>query len=218
MEAFEGLVFALHRGLGASLVAEVVAELVEVDLLKEHLEGFGTHLGDELVGVGVFEELVVTRERVEYCHVLFLCEEVELVDAIGLFYTRLNDDVALVVDNGIDFFCRNAEEATNLVWERAEVPDVGNGHNERDVTHALTADFLFGDLDTTTVADNAFVADAFVLTAMALIVLDRAEDALAEKAVTLRLVGTIVNGLGLKHLTARQIKNLFWGSQTDRDF
>ena len=57
------------------------------------------------------------------------------------------------------------------------------------------------DLNTATVADDAFVADALVLTAGALIVFRRTEDSLAEQAVTLRLVGAVVDGLGLGHLT-----------------
>ena len=68
--------------------------------------------------------------------------------------------------------------------------------------HALTAYLLLRDFYTASVTDDTTIADALVLTAVALEVLDRAEDALAEEAITLGLVGTIVDGLGLQHFTA----------------
>jgi hypothetical protein len=72
---------------------------------------------------------------------------------------------------------------------------------QTDVSATLAAHLLFCYLHTATLADTTLVADALVLSAVALIVLDRTENALAEQTVTLRLVGTIVDGLGLEHLT-----------------
>lgn len=82
---------------------------------------------------------------------------------------------------------------------------MGYGHNEFDVTHALTAYLLLRYLHTATLAHNTFVTDTFVLTAVALIVLGRTEDALAEQTVTFGLVGTIVDGFRFQHLTTRQL-------------
>ena len=79
---------------------------------------------------------------------------------------------------------------------------MGNGHLELDVSHALTTHFLLRDFHTASVADDAPIADTLVLTAVALEVLHRTEDALAEEPITLGLVGTVVDGLGLEHLTA----------------
>ena len=70
-------------------------------------------------------------------------------------------------------------------------------HNQLDVSHTLATYFLFCHFHTATVADNAFVTDAFVLTAMALIVLDRTKNALAEQTVALWLIRTIVDGFRL---------------------
>ena len=44
-----------------------------------------------------------------------------------------------------------------------------------DVSHTFTTNFLFRNFHSTTIADNTFVTDTLVLTAMALIVLDRTE-------------------------------------------
>ena len=76
---------------------------------------------------------------------------------------------------------------------------MGHGHHQLDMTHALAAHFLLGDFHTAAVAHDPFVADALVLSAMALVVLYRTENALAEQAVALGLVGAVVDGFGLEH-------------------
>ena len=68
-----------------------------------------------------------------------------------------------------------------------------------------------GDLDAAAVADLPLVAYLLVLAAVALPVLGRSENALAEQAVTLGLKGTVVNGLGLGDLAGRPGKNHFRG-------
>jgi hypothetical protein len=50
---------------------------------------------------------------------------------------------------------------------------------------------------------------------MALIVLYRTEDALAEQAVALGLIGAVVNGLGLEHLTLRVAKDVVGRRQSN---
>ena len=90
-------------------------------------------------------------------------------------------------------------------------------NHQRDVSHALAAHLLLGHLHAAAVADDAFVADALVLTAVALVILHRAENPFAEQTVALGLVGTVVNGLGLQHLAARLGQNLLGGGQADRN-
>ena len=69
------------------------------------------------------------------------------------------------------------------------------------MTGTLTTNFLLGNLNTATVADDTLIADALVLAAGTLVILGRTEDTLAEQTITLRLVCTIVDGLRLCHLT-----------------
>ena len=90
-------------------------------------------------------------------------------------------------------------------------------NDQRDMAHALAAHLLLGHLHAAAVADDAFVADALVLTAVALVILHRAENPFAEQTVALGLVGTVVNGLGLQHLAARLGQNLLGGGQADRN-
>ena len=69
--------------------------------------------------------------------------------------------------------------------------------------HALTAYFFLGHLHPTTVTHDSLVADTLILTASTFVVLDRTEYTLTEEAVAFGLVGAIVDGLRLGHLTTR---------------
>ena len=90
-------------------------------------------------------------------------------------------------------------------------------HYQLDMTATLAAHLLLCYLHTTTVADDALVTDALVLSAGALIVACRTEDALAEETVALRLVGAVVDGLRLCHLAVRVLQNLLGRSKSDGD-
>ena len=62
-------------------------------------------------------------------------------------------------------------------------------HNELDVSATLTAYLLLRHLNTASVANDTLVTDALVLAAVAFVVLDRSEDALAEQTVAFGLGG-----------------------------
>ena len=170
----------------------------------------------------VLEHLVFAGQTVNDVKVFLLGEKVEL--GHGLLGIELcggsgiDHDITLVVDHGVELLGGESEKVTNLVGERAEVPDMSYGHNELDVTHTLAAHLFLGDLDLTAVARDALVADALVFAAMALVVLDGTEDALAEKAVALGLVGAVVDGLGFQHFAARLLENLLGRCKSDGDF
>ena len=74
-------------------------------------------------------------------------------------------------------------------------------HHQLDVAHTLSTYFFLGHLYTATVADDAFVTDTLVFTAMTLIVLYRAEYAFAEQTIALWLVGSVIDGLRLQYFT-----------------
>ena len=90
-----------------------------------------------------------------------------------------------------------------------------NRYNQLDVTTTFTTNFLFSHFHTASVADNTFITDTFVLTAMALIVLNRSEDTFAEQTVTFRLISTVVDGLRFQHFTVRVLQNFFRRCQSD---
>src|SRR6185312_4194235 len=79
----------------------------------------------------------------------------------------------------------------------------GDGNGELDVAHALAPNARQGHFDAAPVADHTAIADALVLPAMALPVLDRTENALAEEAVLFGLERPIVDGFGRRDFTPR---------------
>ncbi len=79
----------------------------------------------------------------------------------------------------------------------AQVPDVHDRRRQLDVAHAVSPDLGPRDLDATPLANDALEPDALVLAAVALPVLGRAEDLLAEEAVLLRAQRAVVDRLWL---------------------
>ena len=91
------------------------------------------------------------------------------------------------------------------------------GRGQIDVAHALAADLRARDLDAAALAHDALVADALVLAAVALPVLGRTEDALAEEPVLLGLERAVVDRLGLGHLARAPAADLLGGGEGDLD-
>src|SRR4029078_4693070 len=85
------------------------------------------------------------------------------------------------------------------------------------MAHALAADLGYGHLDAALFADDALVLHALVLAAQTLIVLDRAEDARAEQAVTLGLERAVVDRLGLLDLAEGPAADLVRRRDADAD-
>src|SRR5205807_7699431 len=96
-----------------------------------------------------------------------------------------------------------------------EEPEVDDRGGQLDVAHALAADARVRDLDAAAVADHALVLHAAVLTAGALPVLFRPEDALAEQAVLLGAVGAVVDRLRLLDLAERPRADVVRAGQAD---
>src|SRR5690606_14748271 len=127
----------------------------------------------------------------------------------------LGDHVGREVDDLLEVLRREVEEVAQAGGHALEVPDVGDGSGELDVAHALTADLRAGDLDATPLADDALVAHALVLAAVALPVPGGTEDPLAEQAVLLGLERAVVDRLGLLHLSVRPATDLRCRGQAD---
>jgi hypothetical protein len=98
-----------------------------------------------------------------------------------------------------------------------QVPDVDDRGGQLDVAHALAADLRAGDLDATALADDALEADTLVLAAVALPVLLRTEDLLAEEPVLLGLEGAVVDGLRLLDLAVRPHANGLGSRQSNAE-
>src|SRR5204863_6217812 len=90
------------------------------------------------------------------------------------------DDRRGEVQHLLELARRDVEQVADAARHTLEEPDVRDRSGEVDVAHALAAHLLPRHLDAAALADDALVADALVLAAVALPVLRRAEDALAE--------------------------------------
>jgi hypothetical protein len=129
---------------------------------------------------------------------VFLLREQLLLLQRGL--ARVNHDVAFVVEHPLDVPDAQVQQLSHPGGYALEVPYVGDRHRQLDVPQAFPADLGLRDLDLALVADHPAVPYPLVLAAVALPVLHRSEDPLAEEAVALGLEGPVVDGLRLRHL------------------
>jgi hypothetical protein len=97
----------------------------------------------------------------------------------------------------------------------AQVPDVHHRCRQLNVAHAVAAHLAACDLDAAALTDDALEAHALVLAAVALPVLGRAEDLLAEEAVLLGAQGAVVDRLGLLDLAVRPSADGVAGREAD---
>jgi len=117
--------------------------------------------------------------------------------AVPGFLVDFDDHVLGEVEDALEVARGHVEKQPQLARGSLDEPDVADRAGEFDVAHALAANLGAGDFDAALVADDALVADALVLAAVALEVLGGAEDLLAEESVLFGLQGAVVDGLWL---------------------
>ena len=127
------------------------------------------------------------------------------------------DRVRGEVDDLLEALRRDVEQVAETARHTLEVPDVRDRRGQLDVAHALAAHLRARDLDATPLADDPLEAHALVLAAVALPVLGRTEDLLAEESVLLGLERAVVDGLRLLHLAVRPRADLVGGGERDRE-
>ena len=108
--------------------------------------------------------------------------------------------VVLVVNHPFQVPRRHVQHQTDAGRHALEEPNMGDGHRQLDVAHALAADPRERHFHPATVADHAPMLDAFVLAAGAFPIFDRAEDTLAEQAALFGLECAVIDRLGILDL------------------
>ena len=206
--------------------AEFAAQSLHVYFLEEVVDAFGTHLGHKVpaffplhafIGLPALE----VCDAVLGCEVLVLGDEVHLLETILLrnvlscHETGVHHYVFLIVDDGFQLLGRHTQKGADLVGSTLEVPDMSYRNGEGDVTHALTADFLLSYFHAAAVAHDSAITDSLVLAAVALVIFGGAEDLLAEKTLTLRLVSPVVDRFRLQDFSAGTLGDVFRGSEAD---
>ena len=191
----------LLRGELAHLLPELLAELVEIELFEQGLDRLGAHADLECIAV-LLARLAV-RGLVEQL----------LLDEVAV--ARIEHDILREIEHAFEIPRRDVEDQAHAARNALEIPDMRDRRSELDMAHALAAHLGARDLDAAAVADDALVADALVLAAVAFPVARRAEDTLTEESVSFRLQRAIVDGLRLLDLAVGPLANLFRRSESD---
>ena len=197
-DVLEVLVLGLLGALELVLLRAAALELLELlDVLLVALAQLHLALAFDVADLGL--HLGLERREV-------------LVQALGV---DPRDEVRGEVDDLLEALRRDVEQVAEPARDTLEVPDVRDGRGELDVAHALAPHLRARDLDATALADDALEAHALVLAAVALPVLRRTEDLLAEEAVLLGLERAVVDRLGLLHLAVRPGEDVAGGREID---
>ena len=205
IKSFQSLLFALVGRFLVSLVAKVIRHLVEVKFAQQRVQCFCSHSNYQLVGIVVRQLVVTFGKGLLYYFIIFIGKQVTTFQwfTIECCLSGLYHYITLIIDYLLQLLARNIKKCTYLVGQRAEKPDVGYRNRQFNMAHTLTADFLLGNLHSAAVTDYSFVTDALVLATMTFPIASGTEYALAEQSVTLGLVGTIIDSLGLCNLSVR---------------
>ena len=115
----------------------------------------------------------------------------------ALVVDRDDDVAAAEVQDLLQLLGGDVQQIPHAAGNALEEPDVADRSGELDVAHALAPHLGARDLDAAALADDALVAHALVLAAVALPVLGGTEDALAEQTVALGLERAVVDRLRL---------------------
>ena len=169
--------------------AQTANLVFQVDRVQQFANGFSTHAGVEVI-----------TELFEGFEVLLVVEQLAFFQG---GHARVDNDIALEVENAFDITQGHVHQQTDTARQRFQEPDVGNRRSQFDVRHALTTNLGQCHFNAALLADHAAMLQALVLTAQALVILYRAKDLGAEQAVTLRLERTVVDGFRFFNFTER---------------
>ncbi|MCY1220819.1 hypothetical protein D9M72_328490 [compost metagenome] len=170
-----------------NLFAQAADLVLQIDSVEQLANGLSTHAGIEVV-----------TELFEGFEVLLVVQQLAFLQG---GHARIDHYVALEIEHALDVTQGHVQQQADTGRQGLQEPDVSNGRSQLDVAHALAAHLGQGDFNAALLADHTAVLEALVLAAQALVVLHRAEDLGAEQAITLRLEGTVVDGLRLLHFT-----------------
>ena len=185
-----GQLFTLGFGVGfVQLFAQSFTLLLQIHALQQGLNSFRTHLRVEFV-----------TELFQRVQILFFSQDLL---AFQVSHTAFDNHIGFEVQHAFDIAQRHIEQQADTRRQRFQEPDVSSWGRQLDVAHTLTAYFSLGHFNAALLTDHTTVFQALVLTAQALVIFYRPEDTGAEKAVTLRLERTVVDGFRLFNFTER---------------
>ena len=152
---------------------------LKIDRFQKLHDGLGTHTYTESLSIRLTCFLVLTLGEYLFVH------------KSGI--SRIQNDIVCKVKHFLQCSRRNVKDQTHTGRNSFEVPDMRHRSCKLDVSHTLSTNGRFGYFNTTSVADNAFIANFFVLSTVALPVLARSKNSFAEKTVLFRFQGSVVD-------------------------
>ncbi len=135
--------------------------------------------------------------------------------ALPSVFIHAGDYVLGKIENPVQVAARNIEQQAHIAGNTASVPDMGDRGGQLDMAEAFTTYGRTGDLYPALVADDPFITDVLVFTAVALPISGGAENSLTEQTIFLRSQPAIVDRLRLGDLTIRPGADLLRGCQAD---
>ena len=172
LQAFNQADLFLAAG-SAQFIVQLGGEDIEVNRFEQLENGLSTHAGIKgfaaILGHGF--AVLCLRDK-------FFAGKVRLL--------RIEHHVGGKIQHLLDIAGFHVEHEAHAGRRAAEIPDVGAGGRQFDVTHALTAHLGARHFDAAAVADNAAITDFLIFAAVTFPVLGRPEDTLAKEAVALR--------------------------------
>ena len=143
---------------------QFLGQLFQINVGQKRLHRFGAHTSLEII----FIFLTVIA--------VFLFAENLVLDQRRL--TGIGDNIRRKIKHLFEDPWADIQQQTHAGRDTLEIPDVGNGSGQLNVAHALATHLGAGNFHAAAVADLAFEADLFVLSAMAFPILGGAENAL----------------------------------------
>ena len=128
-----------------------------------------------------------------------------------------NDNVPGKINNLRDIRKREVKEKPDPRRDSADKPNMRHGGGKFYVPHALVPDDGARYLNAAFFADDIFIADAAVFSAVTLKVLCRTENALVKKSAPLRAARAIVDGFRLGNLAKRPLADIVRRGKSQRN-
>ena len=189
------------RGGFGKILTKLGRQRLEIHTLQKLLYGFGTHTGIKVRTVKLNRFIVGL-----FCHERSHLE---------LGQTGVSHDICLKIQDPLDFADRHVQQYAQTGRQRFQEPDVRHGAREFDMTHPLAANSRQRHFDAAFFTDHTAVLEPFVLSAQAFVVLHRAKQFCAEKAIALGFECPVVDGFGLLDFAEGPRTNLVRRRQPD---
>ena len=128
-------------------------------------------------------------------------------------FVQARDDVLREIQHAVKVLGGQVEHQSQAAWRAFGKPDVRHRRRQLNVSHPLAPHLGARHLNPAAVAGDAAMPYLLVLAAVALPVLRRSEDLLAEQPVLFGTQRAVVDGLRLHNLAVRPELYLFGGSK-----